>query len=345
MKCHYKMFLPALLAMAVGFFITGASSHANAAAQAAPAGESQATEEETGYTEEEYAAWEAADKEADPIKSGTMLLEFIKKYPQSKLMPHVEYSYKKLLTQTSEGEKYQVLETLAEQWNKIKPGDVQTLAMIAKAAEKLEHDEKCAQCLEEIYQMYPQADYAREIARLYRKMKNDSKYIQWIGTALKHPENDANFRLRYELMEFYAGNKDMAKATEYAQATIKAADLVDNPSQEDAKVLNAIRHQANHVIGVTLYDQEKYDAAIAAFKKAIKAEKYAEGYYWIGMCQWAQKNVDDAILTFAKAELQGGDMAPKAKEKLELLYKGLHNNTTVGIDKVYRKAKETPDNF
>lgn len=347
MKRYSKMLLLALLALAAVFFVNGATSPASAATQATQqvTTPDQAPEPEPEYTEEEYAAWENADKEADLLKRGTMLIEVIQKYPKSKLMPYVDSSYSKLLFECSEGKKYQELETLAEQWDKIKPANPQTLALIATAAEFLGHDEKCVKCLEEIYKIYPQADYALKIAQIYRKLKNDSKFIQWIGTVLKFPEHDADFRLRYDLMQFYAGNKDMVKATEFARATLKAADLVKDPGEDTQKALRATRHQANHVIGVTLYDQEKYEEAIPAFQKAIKAEKYADGYYWIGMCQWAQKKVEEAILTFAKAEQQGGDIAPKAKDKLEQLYKALHNNTTIGIEKVYRRAKETPDNF
>jgi hypothetical protein len=60
------------------------------------------------------------------------------------------------------------------------------------------------------------------------------------------------------------------------------------------------------------------------------------------MSQWKQDKVEDALLSFARAELQGGDIAGQAKEKVEQLYKALHNNTTVGIEKIYRKAKEEP---
>ena len=45
---------------------------------------------------------------------------------------------------------------------------------------------------------------------------------------------------------------------------------------------------------------------------------------------------------FARAEKQGGDLAGQAKEKVEQLYKALHNNTLIGIEKVYRKANEEP---
>jgi tetratricopeptide (TPR) repeat protein len=313
---------------------------------AAQATDTQASEEEAGYTEEEYAAWETADKETDPIKSGAMILEFIKKYPTSKLMIYAEGSYKRILSQCADAKKYQELETLAEKWNTYKPGNSQTLAYIAKAAEMLGHDEKCAQCYEELYKMDPKRDTAYEIAKLYKeKLKNESKYIQWAGIIMKFPESDMDFGLRFELMQFYVTNKDMVKAVEFGQATLKAADLVKDPSEDTRKTMRAMRHQVNHVVGVTYYEQKKYADAIKAFQQAIKAEKYAEGYYWIGMCQWAQDQIDEAILTFAKAEKQGGDIAPKAKEKLEQLYKAIHNNTTIGIEKVYRKALETPDNF
>jgi tetratricopeptide (TPR) repeat protein len=337
------MLLFTLFAMTIGFYTVAINNHAAMAAQATA---TPASEEEAGYTEEEYAAWETADKETDPLKSGAMLLDFIKKYPNSKLMVYANNSYTSLLSKCLVDKKYQELETLAEQWNVLKPGIPETIARIAKAAEMLGHNEKHVQRLEELYKMTPNRDVAYEIAKLYKeKLKNESKYIEWAGIIMKFPESDMDFGLRYELMQFYVNNKDMAKAVEFGQATLKAVDLVKDPSEDTRKTMRAIRHQVNHVIGVTYYEQKKYADAIKAFQQAIKAEKYAEGYYWIGMCQWAQDQVDEAILTFAKAEKQGGDIAPKAKEKLEQLYKAIHNNTTIGIEKVYRKAQETPDNF
>jgi tetratricopeptide (TPR) repeat protein len=343
MKCYSRKILLTLFVMAIGFYAVAINNYAVMAAQEK---DTPASEEEVGYTEEEYAAWETADKETDPIKSGTMLLEFIKKYPSSKLMIYADGSYKRILSQCLENQKYQELETLAEQWNTLKPGIAETIAYIAKASDKLGHNEKYAQRLEELYKLNPNRDAAYEIAKLYKeKLKNESKYLQWAGTIMKFPESDTDFGLRYELMQFYVNNKDMVKAVEFAQATLKAVDLVKDPSEDTRKTMRAIRHQVNHVVGVTYYEQKKYADAIKALQHAIKAEKYAEGYYWIGMCQWAEDQVDDAIVTFAKAEKQGGDYAPKAKEKLELLYKKLHNDTTIGINKVYKKAEETPDNF
>ena len=67
-------------------------------------------------------------------------------------------------------------------------------------------------------------------------------------------------------------------------------------------------------------------------------EKSSESCYFIGYCLRMQKNIDDAMLWYARAEQHGGEYAPKAKENLEQLYKALHNNTLIGIEKIYRKA-------
>jgi hypothetical protein len=54
-----------------------------------------------------------------------------------------------------------------------------------------------------------------------------------------------------------------------------------------------------------------------------------------------REEIEEAILYYAKAELTGGEYAPKAKARLEKLYKALHNDTLIGIDKIYKRAKES----
>lgn len=328
-----KTFFAAFLAAAVTIFVIGGGTSFAAL-------QDQAEEEETEYTEEEYNAWAEADKEPDPLKRGAMLLAFVDKYPESKLMPYINSSYERLLFETSEAEKYSELEVLAEQWSELRPGQLQTLAYLAKATEILGHDQKCVECYEKIYKLRPTGSIAYQIARLYKKMGNDDKYLEWADSVMMYPEYETDFRLRYEIMQFHAAKNDIAKADAFARETIKAADLVKEPGEDTRKHLAVARHDAYHVIGVHLYDQNQFDEAIDAFRKAIEAERYAEGYYWIGMCEWEKKMVDEAIESFAKAEVLGGDTAPKAKERLEQLYKALHNDTTIGIEKVYRRARE-----
>ncbi len=46
------------------------------------------------------------------------------------------------------------------------------------------------------------------------------------------------------------------------------------------------------------------------------------------------------MASYACAALQGGEVEKKAKDDLERFYEALHNNTTTGIDKVFKKANE-----
>jgi hypothetical protein len=348
MKCYFKILSFVLLALAAVFFgavIGGAAIGPTDAEPQQPkaAAQDQAQEPEPEYSEEEYNAYDIAAKEADLQKRGAMLIEFMEKYPKSKLMSYVDSAYKSLLYECSNGKKYQDLETLAEKWLKLHPNDMPTLYYIADAAEKLGHDEKCVQCLLEIYKAQPTASMASSIAQTYNKMKNRAKYLEWVETVFKYPEYESDFKLRYDLMKLYLDAKDYTKAAEYAGMTLKAADLVKQPNKETQEQLHIVRRACHHTVGISLFEKDQFAGAAKAFQQALAVEKYGEGYYYIGLCQWKQEQIDDAILSFARAELQGGEVAGKAKEKLEQLYKALHNNTLIGIEKVYRKAKEQPE--
>ena len=91
---------------------------------------------------------------------------------------------------------------------------------------------------------------------------------------------------------------------------------------------------------------------IKAFENALKFESYQEGFYYIARCYWAlsDKEPDLAELAhdyFAAAELYGGDpgLTQKAKEYKEQLYKPLHNNSLIGIEKVMRRAQAILDKY
>ncbi len=339
MKHFPKMLVLALLALAVTLFYGSAMNPAHAEA---PGQDASADEEieETPYTEEEYNAYIAADQEADALKKGELLLRFMEEYPESTLMTYIKPAYEKLLFDCYDGGKYEELEILAEQWNKLHPNDPRTIAYIVTAAGQLNHNEKLIQYLQELYTLQPTAEKALHLAKTFKGMNDNAKYLEWIQKVLEYPEHASDFVLRYDLVQYYVNKKDYAKAAEYARKTLKAAELVKQPSAETLKSMRAVQNACHHLIGMNQYEAGKYAEAIKSFEQALGAEIYGEGYYYIGMCQRNQDLIDDAMISLAKAELHGGEVAPKAKEYLEKLYRALHNNTLIGIEKVYRKAKE-----
>jgi tetratricopeptide (TPR) repeat protein len=339
MRCHPKVLLFATLLLAAAFF-----PNAGIAAALAEVTQDKAADEEkeTEYGEEEYNAYDAASKEPDFSKRATMLLEFMGKYPKSSLMSYIKPAYENMLHECSQAKQYALLEPLAEKWLKLNPSSIQTIAYIAEAAEKLGHDQKCVECLEEIYRMEPSGSMANNILQTYKKIKNQAKVSEWADKIFKMPEYDADFGMRYDFVTRYMEAKNSAKAAEYARLTLKATDLVKEPSKEVQEQLRKVRYACHLVIGTSLYDDGKFAEAVKSLQQALRFEKHGEPYYYIGMSQWKQDRTEDAMLSFARAELQGGDIAPQAKEKVEFLYKKMHNETTVGIEKIYRRAKEEP---
>ncbi|MBN1567820.1 MAG: tetratricopeptide repeat protein [Acidobacteria bacterium] len=306
--------------------------------------DAQAEEQESSpeYIEQ-YEAWEKAKDEPDVQKSAEMLIQFLEKYPQSELLKHAEGSYVNLMIQCSEKKNFQDLEILAEKWLKLHPADLNAIAFLAAASREIGHNEKWIQSLLEFYKIQPSGGLAIDIARAYNKMGNKAKYIEWTETALKAPEFATDFKTRLDIMQFYAEEKNLSKAADYARDALKSADLVQNPGSETKEQLHKVRKFCHETIGKILLEQEKYDEAIKSFQQALALEKSSESCYFIGYCLRMQKNIDDAMIWYARAEKQGGEYAPKAKENLEQLYKALHNDTLIGIEKIYRKALNSDD--
>jgi tetratricopeptide (TPR) repeat protein len=353
MKCPSKVLFFVLLISTVIFFgapICGASPVLQKPKLAAAAQEEE-PESPPGY-EEEYNCYQSATGEADMVKRGTMLIECIVKYPKSTLMTNYESAYKALLFDASNNKKWQELETLAEQWLKLHPDDFDTKVRRAEAAAKLGHNEKYVQLAIELYKVKPTNDLAVDIAGVYKNLNNKAKYIEWTETALKYPDNDANFLLRLNLVQEYWESKDLPKTVEWARAALKSADRVKDPSKETQTQLVAVRHKCHDIIGKILYQQDKFAEAIKPFKQALKVEEYGEGYYLIGRCLHEQKTADDAMIWYAKTVLwcekrtkECGEFGTKAKENLEKIYRSLHNNDISAIFKEYNKAKEKPDTY
>jgi tetratricopeptide (TPR) repeat protein len=188
--------------------------------------------------------------------------------------------------------------------------------------------------------MQPVPSLAREILVSYQKAQNLPKESEWVEKLFKMPEFDSDYMLRFDYVMRSFKNNNLPKAAEYAQLTLKSAELVKKPDATSEEQLLKVRRACHHIIATELFEKGKYSEAISAFKKAIEAERYEDGYYKIGQCLDYQREIEEAIHYYAAAELMGGEDAPKAKARLELLYKTLHNDTLIGIEKVYKRAKE-----
>ncbi len=346
MKHKHLIFFLFLSACCLVLFPPETRSQGQAKPKPKPAQQAQPQEEEP-YTPEEYDAYEAAVKEPDLDKRATMLFAFIEKYPKSKLMAYIDQAYMTLAYDYSKNQKWDKLEPLAEQWLKLHPDDLQSMVYIADAAQKLGHDQKFLQYGEKIYALKPTPGMAYYISQSYKKLGNEAKYLEWTEKLFAYPEFAGDFGLRMVFVEKYTKEKNLVKAAQYAQLALKSLDVAKKPeTTSDTKWktdTNAVRRACYFTIGLNEYEKDKCNDAIRYFREALKVERFAAGYYYIGHCQWKSDKVEEAIDSFAKAVLLKGEVSPQAKEYLEKLYKALHNNTTIGIEKVYKRAQQELD--
>jgi hypothetical protein len=342
MKCHHKLYICALLALASVIYLP--QSQAIAQTKAKPAAQPAAQEEESKYSEEEWNAFDAATKETNYEKRGALLLEFIGKWPKSELMKNVEYEYVGVLLKACDDEgKWDLLKSLAEKWLALHPNNKDMYGTIAKASEKIGDYARCAECLEEIYKSQPSGTLARAILETYVKANNLAKQIDWTDKLLKMPGFEGEFGLPWDLVQKYTKSDNLPKAVEWCKKTLAAADAAKQPDASAKEHLVEIRNACHLLIARSLYEAGKFGEAEKEYLKAINYKKTSQAYYHIGICLWKKPevDVDDAMLYLAAAEIIGEEPFKKAaNESLEKLYKSQHNNSTIGIDKIYKRAKE-----
>jgi len=347
MKPGHKRIFIALLAGALPLMSAPAVLSQTQPVQKPQARPAQTVEQEAQeYTEEEYDAYEKAVNEKDLDKRGTMLLAFMEKYPQSKLQQYIVSSFLTLMYELQKEKKYEKLESFAEQWLKYFPNDLQTIAYVADSARQLGHDQKFLDYGQKIYAAKPDGDLAFLIAETYKKMGNPAKHREWVEKTMSYPEYAGRFDLWMQFVDNFAKEKQFDKAAEFAELTLKAIAAAKKPDTTPEATwrdaVNKTKRGCYYLVGVNYYDKDKYADAIRELEKSLTVDpKFDMAYYYIGLSQWKLGKVenDEAPLSFAKAYLLKGEFSDQAKEHLEKIYKAIHNNTTIGIDKIYKRAE------
>jgi hypothetical protein len=334
---HLKLFL-ALLAGA--FLCVPGYSQAPQPKQKPTAQAAQPQEQEPEYTDEEYDAYEKADKEADPEKKVQFLEAFTEKFPKSKLMPYIDRAYQALMYEFNSKQNWAKLGPMAEAWLKAHPDDLQAIDYAAASSYNTGQYDKFINYGEKIFAAKPTKEYAYFLAQSYKKINNEAKYLEWTEKSFPYFPDD--FSIRMIFVDKYMKEKNFKKAAEYAQFALKALDQAKKPDAtleaDWQKYVKETRRSAHYIIAVNSYDNEKYPQAIKELQATLTIDKkFGPAYYYTGLSQWKLGQVEEAIESFAKASLLKGETQAPAKEHLEKLYKGLHNNTTIGIEKVYRR--------
>jgi tetratricopeptide (TPR) repeat protein len=141
------------------------------------------------------------------------------------------------------------------------------------------------------------------------------------------------------MAQVYIQKQDVNSATDLLS---KVMDVYGDklPPNTPEPQWNATRAFAYGVIASGVYAKKDYPKAQELYEKVAKFEpKRDDAHYYIGMCKWQTKNTDGAIDSFAKCVVLNGQLAKRAQQYLEQLYKASHKDTLDGLDQVLAKAK------
>ena len=289
--------------------------------------------------EQEYRAYYALLGEPDGEKRAAALLEFLARSPDSDFAARAGDDFLAALNSLYRDGKYEAVLGLGERWLQSRPADGKVSSFAGNAALRLGRYEECARRLEPVYEAAPSPDLARQIHGCYLETDNRPKMVEWGEKIFAIPEFAGDYVLRYDLATRFYATRDLERAARYARLALESIDRSPQSGGENAEQTRNLVRVCRHILAAALADKGDHAAAVAEYEKALASEQYAEGFFGIGLSLDSAKDVEGALPYYAAAELMGGPVAPRAKERLEVLYRTLHNDSLVGIDKVYRKAR------
>ncbi len=298
------------------------------------------------YTTQEYAAYETAIN-ADPATREDAIVEFIETNPRSTLVEYAIGSYLQLMQEyQNQGQARKVFDA-GEKLLALKPDELNTLYMTAIAAYQLQQFNKATTYGEKVYAEKPNAGLAFVLATSYGQLKKEEKQVEYGDKACSELAPKDCYQILSSLAKIYAGRKEWTKASQYAERTAEGLDAAERPSQtpeaEWNDYLNTERATAYTIVAREAAERNSWSTAIPNYAKVLKLSKdpalNGEAYYYTGMGQWEQKQMDSAMEAFAMGSVQRG--APHAKhcrQYLETLYKSSHNGSLAGLEEFIERV-------
>lgn len=326
-------------------------------------------EEETDYTEEEYDIFEKAVNEPDLTKREDLLIKFLKDgHKTVTLNEYIVAAYLRLYDEYKTKGDNQKLAAAADKFLQQVPRDLLrsidqeaqktkkpayaenayliSLGMAVEAYQKLGNDKKFVELGETFYAEKPNPVTAYYLTKAYEKLKDTPRFVAWAEKTLKqNPTPEIALELSLELKNRYVEQHKLDLAARYGQNAIKLLETAKKPEnvspEEWRKFVEQNRADIYALLGETAYNKNSFSEAISNYEQALKYNRCKDAiYYRLAFANWKKDppNINIAMLNFAKSERLGGRTSEESKKQLEHLYKPLHNNTLVGIDKVYQKA-------
>ncbi len=294
---------------------------------------------EGDYTKEEYDEFQKQLNTPDLKTRAEGLLLFIKAHPKSKLSQHGMTVLPTILPQLYEQKDMATLASVSASYLELKPDDLAALGYAVEATYANKDYANAAKFGETLYEKKPAVQIAQLLAQCYDQLKNEGKFVVYAEKcAAELPPKDGFF-YSVKLAHYYVtSRKDVSRS---AQQFLKAFSAYSDstPPGYDANSWSQEKAFGYSIIGRNAFDRKQYGAAVAAYNNSLKLYRQNdEAYYYLGMSYWGASDTVTALKSFAKGYSLNKPYSKMCRERLEILYKALHNGTLDGLDAVVRAA-------
>jgi tetratricopeptide (TPR) repeat protein len=312
----------------------------------------------------DYAQYDTIRKEADPQKRSDLLLAFMKEHPISRMLTYVAADYLECVKPHIQSKEWAKVISMEEALLALmptektvqaagvpEPGAGEFLKNVLPQAQRSVQSAllaayyqsnnmpKAAELGEKLYAAAPDKNMAAALADIYLKMNNADKFTVYAEKIVAEIPVEQSFAMVLQLAGIYQQKNDLAKASDYAAKVMAVyGDKAPQGVQENA--WNTTRAYAYGLMGLNSYANKDYAKTLECYGKVTTyVPKSEDAWYYTGMAKWRSQDPEGAIAAFAKTVVLNKNMAKKAQEYLEQLYKARHNDTLDGLDQVLAKAK------
>ena len=291
------------------------------------------------YTKEEYEEFQKSLNNPDLKARADGLIQFFKAHPKSKLGEYGMTVVPTILPQLYEQKNMNALGSVAESLLELKPDDLAALGYAVEAFYAEKDYTKATKYGELLYGKKPTVQIAQLLAQSFDQLKNEPKFAVYAEKCTSELPSKEAFYYSVKLAHYYVtARKDVPKSAAHFQKALSAYGE-EVPPGYNATSWGQEKAFAYSIIGRNDFDRKQYGAAVAAYNNSLKLfRQNDEAFYYLGMSYWGANDTFSALKSFAKGYSLNKPYSKMCRERMEILYKGLHNGSLEGLDSVVRAA-------